>query len=165
MISVLQQQLSLHPKTGLLADYLLLADNGSYVPAKPTIESREHPDHYSEHSCKAPWRLAYYYFLTGDTRISNLLLAQGAFFMGQLSHGGIANGYALDGLRTGKPKYFKSYAAPVRFLFGTLGWNDRYDEMIYKTKDAESGGNSTGYTIELICTLQFNGKAVPHLLE
>jgi hypothetical protein len=161
MVTVLQQQLALHPKTGLLADYLVLADNGSYVPANSIIENREHPDHYNEHSCKAPWRLAYYYSLTGDTRISNLLLAQGAFFMGQLSHGGIATDYALDGQRTGKSKYLKSYAAPVRFLFGTLGWNDRYVEMIGKTKNAKSGDNSTGYTIDLICTLQFNGKVVP----
>ncbi|SAM01206.1 hypothetical protein [Absidia glauca] len=164
MVAVLQQQLTLHPKTGLLADYLVLADNGSYVPAKSRIENKERPDHCTEHSCKAPWRLAYYLSLTGDTRISNLLLAQGTFFMGQLSHGGIAPDYALDGIRTGKTKYFKSHAAPVRFLFGTLGWNDRYDEMIEKTKNAESGGDSMGYTIDLICTLQFNGKAVPHLL-
>ncbi|KAI8342711.1 Six-hairpin glycosidase-like protein [Chlamydoabsidia padenii] len=159
MIKVLEEQLALHPKTGLLADYLVLDKSEKYVPMVAEVEDKEHGDRVSNHACKTPWRLSYYYAITGDKRLKELLETQANFFMGELSHGGIHDNYSLDGDRHGNGSYGKAFTAPVRMLFGTLGWNDRYNEMDYRLNDAYEGDCCTGPTIELLCALQYSGKA------
>jgi hypothetical protein len=155
IITVLQEQLALHPNTGLVANFLRLCDS-SYLPASGWVLGHAHGDYYSWDSCKLPWRLSYYYEMTGDERLKNILETQATFFVGKLSSGGIGADLTLDGKGTRK-YYHKAVLAPVRFLLGTINWNDRYDQMKDIVDEASAGTDYLGETIELLCTLQFNG--------
>ncbi|KAI8342774.1 Six-hairpin glycosidase-like protein [Chlamydoabsidia padenii] len=54
MIKVLEEQLALHPKNGLLADYLVLDKFKKYVPMVAKVEDKKHGDRYTNHACKNP---------------------------------------------------------------------------------------------------------------
>lgn len=163
IIAVLQEQLALHPDTGLVANFLRLC-HATYLPASGWVLGHQHGDYYSWDVCKLPWRLSYYYEMTGDERLKEILETQATFFVEKLSMGGISANMTLDGKDTTR-YYHKAVLAPVRFLLGTLRWNDRYDQMKDIVDEASAGTDYLGETVELLCTLQFNGTRNSLLLD
>jgi len=85
------------PDTGLLPDFAELI-NGAYVPAEDFLE-RDIDNCYSWNSCRAPWRIATDYILTGDSRALNQLTQLNSWIRSATN--GLASdinaGYELDG--------------------------------------------------------------------
>ncbi|ORE04134.1 Six-hairpin glycosidase [Rhizopus microsporus var. microsporus] len=153
IINTCHIQLTLHPQTGLIADFLSLDHrSGTYQPVhKKVLESKHDPD-YNWNSCRVPWRLGHYYMLSKDQRLRQLLDTEANFFAHQLARGEIKAGYHLDG------KPFVDYSdmafnAPVSFLFWVL---DRHQELqqVMKYIDEDHEGTYFGETIAMLGFLQ-----------
>ncbi|KAG2182974.1 hypothetical protein INT44_005955 [Umbelopsis vinacea] len=153
IINEVQRQFSIHPNTGLLADFLQLNRQGVYeIPRGEVLEDKHDPD-YNWNSCRVPWRLGHYYLQTRDERLGPVLNAQANFFSQELRrHGEIRAGYHLNG------KSFVDYTdmaflAPVSFLFWVLG---RMDDLNKITSCMNEQDENTyfGETIAMLCLLQ-----------
>ncbi|KAI7908245.1 Six-hairpin glycosidase-like protein [Cokeromyces recurvatus] len=159
VITTCQYQLTLHPQTGLIADFLQLDRRSKqYKPVTGQVLEDKHDGDYNWNSCRVPWRLAHYYMLTKDERLKPLLETLSKFFEGVLKKGGNSNespiraGYYLNG------KAFVDYSdmafnAPVSFLFWVL--NDQAPlDQIMKYIDNDKDGTYFGETIATLCFLQ-----------
>jgi len=86
------------PTTGLVPDFSEFIDN-AYIPAEPDFLERPYDGFYSWNSCRAPWRIATDYILTGDTRAINQLTTLNSWI--RVATNGLASdvniGYELDG--------------------------------------------------------------------
>ncbi|KAL0043281.1 hypothetical protein WJX79_000224 [Trebouxia sp. C0005] len=73
-IQVLQQQLALHPETGLLADFLVYNKSEKrYKPSKGKILERDSDGDFGYNACRVPWRLAVCWLPPGWQAIRNVL--------------------------------------------------------------------------------------------
>ncbi|DBA88439.1 TPA: hypothetical protein ACH3X2_004929 [Trebouxia sp. C0005] len=151
-IQVLQQQLALHPETGLLADFLVYNKSEKrYKPSKGKILERDSDGDFGYNACRVPWRLAVWYKQTHDQQILPLLQAQQHFFEGQDL---ISAGYRLDG----KPSETYSnicFLAPVLCLFKVMG-SKKIKHIEKEIERDRTAGRATyfGETMELIGELQ-----------
>ncbi|KAI9470577.1 MAG: Six-hairpin glycosidase-like protein [Benjaminiella poitrasii] len=159
IINACQYQLSLNPKTGLIADFLKLdRKSKKYKPVTGEVLEDKHDGDYNWNSCRVPWRLGHYYMLTKDKRLKPILDTQSNFFQVVLRSGSnsdespIRAGYHLNG------KSFVDYSdmafnAPVSFLFWVLKAQSPLDQiMAYIDKDED--GTYFGETIAMLCFLQ-----------
>lgn len=151
-VKLLQQQLALHPDTGLLADFLVYNKSEKrYKPSKGKILERERDGDFGYNACRAPWRLAVWYQQTHDQRLLPLLQAQQHFFEGQDL---ISAGYSLKG-RPLETFTNICFLAPVLCLFKVMGSNGikHIEEEIQRERTA---GRATyfGESMELIARLQ-----------
>jgi hypothetical protein len=87
------------------------------------------------------------------------LATQARLIDDKLPDGGIALADNMDGACDGDPVPHRFFAAPVRYLLGTLGWCDRYDEILNMMKHFLETKMDFDYAIDLIYTLQFGGQA------
>lgn len=97
---------SYSPKTGLLPDFVYRDSNGKYKPVSeftwPTqnghfLES-EFDGAYNYNACRAPWRIASDFLLTGDRRAYNPLTTLNGFVTGKHNAPSeVWSGYSLDG--------------------------------------------------------------------
>ncbi|KAL0041273.1 hypothetical protein WJX77_010658 [Trebouxia sp. C0004] len=151
-VQVLQQQLALHPETGLLADFLVYNKSEKrFKPSKGKILERDSDGDFGYNACRVPWRLAIWYKQTHDQRLLPLLQAQQRFFEGQEP---ISAGYRLNGqpLETYTNICF---LAPVLCLLKVMG-SKRIQHIEKAIQRERTAGRATyfGESIELIVELQ-----------
>ncbi|DBA92104.1 TPA: hypothetical protein ACH3X1_015830 [Trebouxia sp. C0004] len=151
-IAVLQHQLSLHPQTGLLADFMVYNHSEQcYKPCEGKMLEKDNDGEYNWNSCRAPWRLAVYYLQSRDERILPLLQAQLCFFGGQKL---ISAGYKLDG--TALADYSNiAFQAPVWCLFKVMG-SSKASAIAKDMDDMRAWGHGTYYgeSVEVLAALQ-----------
>ncbi|ORX60637.1 Six-hairpin glycosidase [Hesseltinella vesiculosa] len=153
-------QLSINPQTGLIADFLKLDRQGTYLPARGEVLESKNDGDYNWNSCRVPWRLGHYYMLTRDERLRPVLEAQAHFFNGQLGQSrdgscGVRAGYKLNG------KCFVDYTdmafvAPVSYLFWVLGWQGQLHQIVNDMNNMAGDNSYFGESIALLCLLQAN---------
>ncbi|KAL3157183.1 hypothetical protein ABBQ38_001422 [Trebouxia sp. C0009 RCD-2024] len=151
-ITVLQDQLALHPQTGLVADFLVWSPSEKrYKPAEGKILEKDNDGEYGWNSCRVPWRLAVYYHQSRDKRILPLLQAQLEFFERQDV---ISAGYKLDG--TAMETYSNiAFQAPVWCLFKVMG-SKKATKVAKQIEDMRKGGHGSYYgeSVEVLAALQ-----------
>lgn len=151
VLSATMAQYSLHPNTGLIADFMQWK-HGQWKPVHGKILESEKDGDYNYNSCRAPWRLAHYYHLSRDQRILPILHAQAAFFRREIENRGeIRAGYKLDG----KPTVDygdRCFTAPIIYLFWALGDMEMTNRAADMLNDDEE--QYFGATIDMLATLQ-----------
>ncbi|ORY06305.1 Six-hairpin glycosidase [Basidiobolus meristosporus CBS 931.73] len=146
-IRTIEHQLTLHPHTGLIADFLEF--NGhEYVPVKGEVLESKHDKDYSWNSCRVPWRLSIYYLESRDIRVYPILQAQANFFAHQSE---VKAGYKLNGkeLEDYSDLAFMAPAALSMWLINHPKLGEVQDQM-----DELDDNTYFGETIALLCLLQ-----------
>lgn len=67
--------------TGLLPDFVIKNDDGSYGPAYENFLEAATDGDYAYNSCRTPWRIATDYIMTGDKRAKEILDMQNSWIM------------------------------------------------------------------------------------
>ncbi|KAI8342775.1 Six-hairpin glycosidase-like protein [Chlamydoabsidia padenii] len=160
IVSTTQAQLNLHPQTGLIADFLKLDKNNTYLPATGEVLESKHDGDYNWNSCRVPWRLGHYYMLTRDERLRGVLETQAQFFANQLARGhggdcGVKAGYKLNGSCIADYTDM-AFVAPVSFLFWVLGWHNQLHQILGEMNSMARDNTYFGESIALLCLLQAN---------
>ncbi|KAK9766578.1 hypothetical protein K7432_004236 [Basidiobolus ranarum] len=146
-IRTIEHQLSLHPQTGLIADFLEY-DGHFYVPVKGEVLESKHDKDYSWNSCRVPWRLVIYYLESKDNRVYPILQAQANFFSHQSE---IKAGYKLNG------KELVDYTDLAFLAPAALSlWLINHPKLHKVQEEMEELDDNTyfGETIALLCQLQ-----------
>ncbi|KAI7861584.1 Six-hairpin glycosidase-like protein [Spinellus fusiger] len=158
ILSTVQGQLTLNPRTGLLADFLKLdAKTRVYMPARGEVLESSHDGDYNWNSCRVPWRLGHYYMLTRDERVRQVLETQAQFFAAEMAkrqggHGdcAIRAGYTLSG-HSYADYTDMAFVAPVSFLFWCLGWQNQMHQVTSDMNQMEK--TYFGDSIAILCLL------------
>ncbi|ORX91848.1 Six-hairpin glycosidase, partial [Basidiobolus meristosporus CBS 931.73] len=146
-VRTVERQLTFHPQTGLIADFL--EHNGhEYVPVKGEVLESKHDKDYNWNSCRVPWRLTIYYIESRDTRVYPILQAQANFFAHQSE---VKAGYQLDG------KALVDYTDLAFMAPAALSmWLINHPNLPKIQKQMEEMDDNAyfGETIALLCQLQ-----------
>ena len=137
-LQVAISQLTLYPRSGLIADFLVYDKRHGWHPSKGKHLESKYDGEMSWNACRTPWRLAHYYAVTGDQRILPLLQTMHQTLM-RCKFPSVPAGIRVRDGKALVDYSERAFIAPVGYLSYVLGDSSSHLAAIRAMDDEEPG--------------------------
>lgn len=140
-------------KTGILPDFMMLDENGKYVPASPFYLEESTDGAYSYNSCRTPWRIGLDYKLTGNEHSKHFVDTLNSTMMDLCKDNpnAIVAGYSIDG-QIKSTEETLCFTAPF-LVIGDIETTEEWETKLRKKIINRPRGGYYGDSIKMICLI------------